>query len=302
MDDRIRRVAVVGTGTMGAQIAIQAACYGYKVSAYDPTEGSFEEAVERLKVFMQLSGRNPLVSMEEWERGVQAVRHWKDLKEALRNADIVIEAVPESLDLKRKVFQKLDDMAPPTAILGTNSSSIPISNIEGATNRPDKCLNIHFYSPATGWNMVDIMGGTMTTAETMQAVKAWLHSIACVPLTVRKEILGFCFNRVWRAIKKETLYLWSGGYVDFKDIDRAWMIFTGMPQGPFGIMDAVGLDVVHDIEMIYHNQSQDPKDHPPVALKKMVERNELGMKTGKGFYTYPDPEYQAIDFLKAPKR
>jgi len=148
-------------------------------------------------------------------------------------------------------------------------------------------------------NMVDIMGGTKTTLGTIEAAKEWVRSLGCVPLTVNKEILGFCFNRVWRAVKRETLHMWAGGYVDFRDIDRAWMIFTGMSYGPFGLMDMIGLDVVYGIEMVYYNESRDPKDHPPEALKQMIERKELGIKTGKGFYTYPDPEYGRADFLKA---
>lgn len=146
--------------------------------------------------------------------------------------------------------------------------------------------------------MVDIMGGTVTTAETMDAGKEWIRSIGCVPLTVKKEILGFCFNRIWRAIKREALQIWAERFVDFRDIDRGWMIWTGMSQGPFGFMDAVGLDVVYDIEMVYYNESNDPKDFPPEALKAMIDRNELGVKTGKGFYTYPNPEYRFPDFLK----
>lgn len=146
--------------------------------------------------------------------------------------------------------------------------------------------------------MVDIMGGTRTTAETIEAGKAWIRSIGCVPLTVKKEILGFCFNRIWRTVKCEALHLWAEGFVDFRDIDRAWMIFTGMPQGPFGLMDAVGLDVVYNIEMMYYDESKDPKDHPPEALKVMVDRKELGTKTEKGFYTYPDPEFSRPDFVK----
>lgn len=94
--------------------------------------------------------------------------------------------------------------------------------------------------------------------------------------------------------------MWAGGFVDFKDTDRAWMIAYGTPQGPFGMMDRVGLDVVYDIEMIYYNETKDPKDHPPKALKGMVDRKELGIKTKKGFYTYPDPEYGKPDFLQNP--
>lgn len=298
MEEKIRKVAVVGTGLLGTQIAIQATCFGYEVSAHDPDEGSFNRVIQILYAMMKFTGKAPVVPMEEWEKGVKRVNLCKELEEALRDADLVIEAAPEELQLKRKLFERLDALAPRRAILATNSSSIPISKIETATNRPEKCLNTHFYSPATGLNMVDIVGGTRTTPETIEAGKAWIRSIGCVPLTVKREILGFCFNRVWRAIKRETLYMWAEGYVDFRDIDRGWMIFSGMPHGPFGLMDAVGLDVVYDIEMVYYNESKDPKDHPPDALKAKLDRKELGIKTGKGFYVYPDPEYSKPDFIK----
>ena len=298
MPKKFRKVAVVGTGTLGTQIAILSACRDYDVAAYDSDEGAFHKAMQNLKAFIKIPGGKSMFALENWEKGSERIKFFMTLEEAVLDADMVIEVVPENLALKREVFRRLDHLAPPGAILATNSSSIPISRIENATGRPDKCLNIHFYSPVTGLNMVDIMGGSKTTAETIEAGKAWILSIGCVPLTVKKESLGFCFNRVWRAIKRETLYMWADGFVDFTDIDRAWMIFSGMSQGPFGLMDQVGLDVVYDIEMVYYNESKDPKDHPPGALKAMVNRKELGLKTGKGFYTYPDTEYSRPGFLK----
>lgn len=298
MDHDIRKVTVVGTGVLGTQIAVQAVCFGYKVSVYDTDETSFDRRHEYLKALLDTARGKVLLTPEQWESGGEKVERCTELGRAVTDADLVIEAVSENLELKREVLKNIDALAPRKAILATNSSSIPISRIEGATTRPEKCLNLHFYFPVKGTNMVDVMGGTRTAPETMEIGKAWVRSIGCVPLTVKKEILGFCFNRVWRAIKRETLYMWGNGFVDFKDVDRAWMIFTGMPQGPFGIMDNVGLDVVYDIEMVYYNESKDPKDHPPEALKTMVERKTLGVKTGQGFYSYPDPEYGRPDFLK----
>jgi 3-hydroxybutyryl-CoA dehydrogenase len=298
MEEPIKKVAVVGTGTLGTQIAIQAACYGYDAKAYDQDPGSFPKTLQKIRELIKMRGKGPTLPMEEWEQGAQKVRLAKDLPEAVKEADLVIEAVLENLELKRKVFSQIDSLAPQGAILATNSSSIPVSKIESATKRPEKCLNLHFYIPASSMNMVDIMGGTKTTPETLEAGQQFIRSIGCIPLTVKKEILGFCFNSVWRAVKRQTLYMWAGGYVDFRDIDRGWMIFTGMNQGPFGLMDAVGLDVVYDIEMVYYKESKDPKDHPPQALKAMIERNELGVKSGKGFYTYPNAEYARPNFLK----
>lgn len=294
----IQTVALIGTGTMGTQIAIQAALFGSRVSAYDIDKESFLRAQARLASLIKETGGKRLPSLEEWENAVQRIRRCDTVAEALADADLVIEAVAEELSLKCQVFREIDALAPATAILATNSSSIPISKIESSTTRPEQCLNIHFYFPALGTNMVDIMGGTKTTAEVMEACKVWIRSIGCIPLTVNKEILGFCFNRVWRAVKREVLHMWAEGYVDFRDIDRAWMIFTGMKQGPFGIMDKAGLDVVHDIEMVYYAESQDPRDLPPQPLQSMVEKQQLGVKTGTGFYRYPDPEYKRPDFLK----
>jgi len=149
-----------------------------------------------------------------------------------------------------------------------------------------------------GMNMADVMGGSKTLPEVIEAGRNFIRSLGDIPLTVKKEILGFCFNRVWRAIKKETLYMWGNGFVDHTDIDRAWMIFTGMKMGPFALMDSVGLDVVHDIEMVYANESKDSKDVPPKALKDMIDKGDLGVKSGKGFYTYPNPDFLDPNFLK----
>jgi len=137
----------------------------------------------------------------------------------------------------------------------------------------------------------------MTTAETLETTRQWVRSIGSIPLITKKEIVGLGFNRVWRAVKRECLFLWAEGYVDFRDLDRAWIGVYKMGFGPFGQMDKIGLDVVYDIEMFYHDESKDPRDHPPQALKDMIDRKELGVKTGKGFYTYPNPEYCRPDFL-----
>lgn len=298
MGTNIQKVAVIATGFLGTQIAILSACFGYKVSAYDIDDRSFNRALQNIKGLIKISKRKPTFPGEDWEKNVTKVRLCKDLEEAVQGVDLVIEAAPENLELKRKIFEELDDRAPQRALLATNSSSIPISRIESVTDKPERCLNLHFYNLATGVNMVDILGGRRTATEIIETAKAWVRSVGCVPLTVKKEIPGFCFNRLWRTVKREALYMWAGGFVDFKDIDRAWMIAYETPQGPFGLMDSIGLDVVYDIEMVYYNESKDSKDYPPGALKAMLDRHELGLKTGKGFYNYPDPEYSQSDFLK----
>ncbi len=294
---KIQNVAVIGTGMLGTQIAIQAVCHHYKVTTYDIDSANFGRVLQRLKIRMQNSSRKPTIPWPQMQRGAKMVQPCASLKEAVAGADLVIEAVPEKLDLKRKVFKQLDILTPTKAILASNSSSIPISRLETATRRPGRCLNIHFYGLDQGRNIVDVMGAARTSPGIIKTGRDWVQSIGCIPLTVKKELLGFCFNRVWRAIKREVLHMWAGGYVDFKDIDRGWMNWAGMSMGPFGLMDNIGLDVVYDIEMVYYKESKNRQDRPPKALKAMIDKGNLGLKTGKGFYTYPDPEFKRPDFL-----
>lgn len=295
----IRRVTVIGMGTLGTQIAIQASAYGYEVAGFARNPGVFGEMQAKILGAMQMTRKGPTFPVEQWAEHASRVKVYDDLARATSDADLVIESVPEVLETKRRLFAELDRLAPAHAILASNSSSMPISRIESATQRPEKCLNLHFYQPALGMNMADVMGGTRTSPEAITAACDFVRSVGCVPLRVQKEILGFGFNSVWRAVKRQTLYMWAGGFVDFRDIDRAWMVFTGMTYGPFFLMDLVGLDVVLAIEESYFQDSGDPRDKPPVALAEKVSRGELGVKTGKGFYTYPNPECSRPDFLMA---
>ncbi len=293
----LQRVAVVGSGVLGTQIAMLAAHAGYTTKVYDPVKGAFDAVFNKYMADLKAKGVTPLIPFEKWEGIRKNVQHVTDLAEAVKDAELVIEAVPENLTLKKQVFKDLGKWTPPTCILATNSSSIPVSRMEKSSGRPEYCLNIHFYFPLQGVNMVDIMGGSKTLKKVFDTGVEWIRSVNCVPLRVNKEILGFCFNRVWRAIKREVLYMWGNGFVDFRDSDRAWMIFTGMKEGPFALMDKVGLDTIYNIEMVYYKDSKLKLDKPPKKLLDMVKRGELGLKTGKGFYTYPNPEFLQPDFL-----
>jgi 3-hydroxybutyryl-CoA dehydrogenase len=298
MNKAIKKVAVIGTGTLGTQIAMQAARANYLVKTFDVKKGSLENTLKTIK------GLEKLVPTNEWATCQEKIQAMETIEAAIGDADLVIEAVPEDLNLKRAVWEDIGRKANPNAILATNSSSIPVSRLEESSGNPERCLNLHFY---IGMNMADVMEGTSTRPQVIEEGISWIRSLDCIPLTVKKELLGFCFNRVWRAVKREVLSMWANGYVDFRDVDRAWMIFNGMSAnsdrfGPFALMDKVGLDVIYDIEMVYYNDSKDPKDHPPKELKEKIERGELGVKSGKGFYSYPDPEYMSPDFLNPFRR
>ncbi len=226
----LKKVAVVGTGILGAQIAMVAAHAGYKVKVFDPREGAFQQTYEKIRSDLKAKKVKPIIPWSEWAASAQAVKQVTDLGEAVKDADLVIEAVPENRELKIAVFKELGEKAAPGAILATNSSSMPVSRFEEASGRPERCLNIHFYFPLQGINMVDLMGGTRTLPEVLKKGADWIRSIGFIPLTVNKELLGFCFNRVWRAIKREVLYMWGNGFVDFQDVLDG---FHGHEGGPF---------------------------------------------------------------------
>jgi len=297
----LEKVSIIGTGVLGTQISMIAAYNGYKVTVFDLKEDSLTQNLEKLRVEFKSKNMEPLIPWDKWDEYKKKIIHEKSVEEAILNAELIIEAVPEKIELKREIFKEIGEKAMPKAIIATNSSSIPVSRLEESSGRPEYCLNIHFYFPLQGLNIVDVMGGTRTSSYVFGKGVNWVRSIGFIPLTVKKELLGFCFNRVWRAIKRETLHMWANDYVDFTDIDRAWMVFTDSKEGPFGIMDKVGLDVVYDIEMVYFNDSKDPRDYPPEALLDKIKKGELGIKTGKGFYSYPNPEYLGPDFFYSKK-
>ena len=273
----IKTLAFIGAGFMGTQIAQRSIMYDYRLKIFDTSKESLAACEKTLTGFLKRKGL---------ESKANLISYHSDLSEVVENADLIIEAVPERLDLKKKIFSKLDELAPSHSIIATNSSSFPVSKIEDSVKRKDKVLNLHFYAPIPTVPMVDIMRGTQTSDETFEKGKAWIESIECYPLVVKRECLGFVFNRVWRAVKKECLKIWEGDYADVETVDKAWRIFTGMAMGPFQLMDGVGLDVIFDVENSYYNDSRDESDKPPDELKQMVEAGDLGLKSGKGFYTY----------------
>lgn len=300
MDKNIERVGIIGTGILGTQIALLASYAGNDVKVYDPVEGAFAVTCDILYQDLKTKSVKPFIPWNRWPACKNAVRQAADLEEAVREADLIIEAVLENLDLKRKVFEEIGRYAQPGSIMATASSSLPVSSMASAGGRPEHCLNLHFYFPLQGVNVVDIMGDSQTFPSVMAKGAQWVRSLGCLPLQVKKEMMGFCFSSVWRAVKRQTLYLWAENVVDYRDIDRAWMIFTGMKEGPFALMDKVGLDLVYDIETVYYQESNNPEDRPPAMLQEKIKKGELGVKSGKGFYRYPKPEFLRPDFLNPP--
>ncbi len=294
----IESVSLCGAGFLGWQISLQCASHGTPVRLFDISGDALERASELIRHELKTWKSEGKIAPEDVEATLSRVSFHNDLAEAVEGVGLVIEAVPERLDLKREVFAQLDDVCGDATILATNSSSIRISKIEDATGRLDRVLNTHFYNTPWRRSIVELMRGTRTSDETMERVRLFMASIGITPLMVLRESTGFIFNRVWRAIKRECLHLVDQGVASYEDVDRAWMTLYETPYGPFGMMDRVGLDVVRDIEMVYYEESGAERDAPPGLLLKMIERGELGLKPGKGFYTYPDPAYHEPGFLK----
>lgn len=294
----IQRVAVVGAGTMGRQIALQCARHGFPVALYDVMVEVLQDAEgwQRQTVAAWIKSGDLAVSEEA---GIFDRIHYEaQLPDALAEVDLAIEAVPERIELKRAAFAQMDRLLPAEAIIASNSSSIRVSALEDATEGPERVANLHFYLPVWDSPMVEIGGGSCTRPDVLDALTAFARAIAILPLRVNGESTGFVFNRVWRAVKKEAMRVADSGVASIEDIDRAWMIKFGREKPPpFAQMDRIGLDVIRDIELRYAAESGDPADLPRSILTDRVERGDLGLKTGRGFYQYPDPAWARADFL-----
>jgi 3-hydroxybutyryl-CoA dehydrogenase len=292
----ISRVGIVGSGTMGPKIAYRCAVSGLETYLYDKYPEVLAQAVDRIAGWLAARVESGQLSAEQADLARATLHACTTLEDCVGDADLVIETVPENLELKRRVFAEIDRLAPRGALICTNSSSLPCSRIADATGRPEKIFNINYSNPVDD-KLVEVMKGADTAMETIRVAEAFVRSTDMVPIVTLREIMGFSFNRIWRAIKKECLHLVADGYSNFEDIDRAWMLEFGMSFGPFGLMDIVGLDVIRDIENQYYYDSGDEADKPPQFLEDMIGQGRLGVKSGRGFYTYPSPEYEQESWL-----
>lgn len=296
--DEIRSVAVIGAGTMGRQIATLIAANGYPVRIYDALPEARAQALPKIKTELDVLPRMPqyahhtyrLQPPDDHEAVIANITVADSLADAVAGVDLVIEAVREDVDTKLEVFAELSRLAP-NAILSTNSSSLPSSLLVPAVDDPGRLLNTHFFAPIWSRCALELMGCGETRPEVIERVNRFGQSLGLVTAVVRGESKGFIINRIWRAVKRESLRVVDEGHADPADVDRLWMLFFGTPVGPFGIMDMVGLDVVADIETSYQRVATDPTDQPSAILHEAIARGDLGEKTGKGFYSHPNPEY-----------
>jgi len=284
--DQVKKVCVVGAGNMGHQISLQLALYGYKTSCVDVSSEQLAKAKKFAETWIPGRIAKGKLDEDKGNQGLANLSFSSNLAEAAADADFVIEAATEKLDLKRKIFTELGRITPPHAVLTTNSSFLVSSLVAEVTGRPDKVCNMHFFNPALVMKCVEVVKGPHTSEETAQLTMDLSRKIDKIPVMLHKEIYGFLVNRILAAISKEALFLLDTGVASYQDIDSAVVNALGHPMGPFRLKDLTGIDLAYHITMEAYKKTGNPEDKPSPTIVEKYVRGEWGEKTGKGFYDY----------------
>ena len=274
-----RPIAVIGAGTLGRRVALMFATRGGEVRIFDPLPPVRADAVEF--VTSELPAVVATIESGAAGRAVAA----EDLGSAVAGAWLVIEAVPEKFELKASVLAALDDASDADALLATNSSSFPSSVFASTVRSPERLLNMHFFMPPAQ-RAVELMSSGATDPRALELLQLTLPLFGLRPFVARQESMGFIFNRVWAAMKREVLQVVAEGVATPEDIDALWKLNTGLPFGIFQGMDQVGLDVALDIEENYASRYPHLSEAPRRLLRQYVDAGHLGVKSGRGFFTY----------------
>ena len=282
----IKNIAVIGAGNMGHQIAMLCAIQGYKTVCTDIDTKILKKAENFADTYLAGRVEKERLTQEQARAARGRISFSPSMEESVKDADYVIEAVLEILDLKRKVFADLDRMAPPHAILATNSSAIVSSKIADATQRPEKVLNVHFFNPALVMKLVEVVQGPHVSDETRKITMALCGKLEKVPVHLKKEVNGFLLNRIFGAITREALWLLEMGVASMEDIDRAQVYGAGHPMGTFRLMDLTGIDLTYIMGMEAFRETGDTRHLPSPSVVEKYVKGEYGQKTGKGWYDY----------------
>jgi len=286
--EEIKRICVLGCGNMGSQIALNAAIHGFAVKNMDIKEDMVAKAGAFTEQYLAGRVAKGRLTAEQAHAAAGNISHTTDLGEAAKDADFVIEAVLEQIDLKRQVFRALDRICPPHTVLATNSSFIVSSKIADVTGRPGKVCNMHFFNPALVMELVEVVQGPHVSTETAQLAMDVAKKMGKTPVLLRKEVYGFLVNRIIAGLMGEALWLADMNVASTEDIDTAVTKALGHPMGPFRLMDLTGIDLHYDIAMERYRETGDPKDKPSPLIVEKVVKGEFGRKTGKGWYEYKE--------------
>jgi 3-hydroxyacyl-CoA dehydrogenase len=281
----IASVTVLGTGVLGSQIAYQSAYSGFDVTAYDISDEILKGAEHR---FAGLAARYELEVDGAADGRAQAalarIVYSSDLAEAVQDADLVVEAVPERLDLKREVYTKLGKTAPAKTIFATNSSTLLPSAMADFTGRPDRFLALLFADPVWSSNIAEVMGHPTTDSSVYQAVVGFARRIGMEPIELTKEQPGYVLNSLLVPFLRAGLDLLVDGVADSETIDKVWRIFARAPEGPFQMIDRIGLNTAYNVSALGDEKAQAIGKY---LKENFIDRGKLGVATGEGFYTYP---------------
>lgn len=295
-----KNVTVAGSGVLGYQIAFQSAFHGFHVTVYDINDEVLEKAKAKFDILSEAFKKDLNATPEQLAAAKSRLSYQSDLAEAVKDADLLIEAVPENPQIKIDFYHKLAEVAPAKTIFASNSSTLLPSQFAHETGRPERFLALHFANEIWKHNTAEIMGHPQTAPEAFNAVVAFAKNIGMVALPLHKEQPGYIVNSLLVPLLGAGLDLLVKGVADVETVDKTWMVATGAPVGPFGILDVVGITTAYNINKMAADATQDPIKQKVVAYLKehFIDKGKLGVETGVGFYTYPNPSYRKEDFLK----
>ena len=280
----IRTLGVLGCGQMGSGIVQVFAQSGYKVVAVDSNEKMLEKGLKGID--KRLASRVEKGKLSQSEKGVIMTRIIRSTQlEDLRGCDLVEEAVPEDLELKKKIFAQLDEICKKETIFGTNTSGLSVTDMAAATKRPDKLLGMHFHNPAPVMQLLELVRTIMTSNETIETVKSWGATLGKT-VVVAPDVGGFIVTRLFTPFLLGAVRMLEAGIATRDEIDISMKLAVNHPMGPLEVIDFIGLDTELSIAETLYEETKDPKYAPPLLLKKMVTAGWVGKKSGKGFYDY----------------
>ncbi|HEX8362475.1 MAG TPA: 3-hydroxyacyl-CoA dehydrogenase family protein [Longimicrobium sp.] len=279
------RVAVIGAGTMGHGIAQVCAMAGYSVALFDPMPGATERALGKIADNLQKGVERGKVAAEDASAAREHLRAAADLRDAVSSAGLMIEAVPETMELKESIFREAHEAAPAHAVLASNTSSLSVSRIAAATGRPERVVGLHFFNPVHIMKLLEVVRGSETSQETLDAALAFAARIGKEPIVVT-DTPGFASSRLGVILGLEAMRMVEEGVASPQDIDRAMELGYNHPMGPLKLTDVVGLDVRLGIADYLHGELGGEQYRAPEILRRMVAEGRLGKKSGRGFYDW----------------
>lgn len=282
----IKNICVIGAGNMGHQISTLCALHGYATTCTDINAEVLSKADAFVDQYLAGRVKKEKLTENQARQARESIHFTASMADAVRDADYVIEAAVEVLEIKRKLFAEVDRLAPAHAILATNSSAIVSSRIADVTRRPDRVINLHFFNPALVMKLVEVVQGPHVSDETTTVSMELCRSLGKKPVHVKKEVDGFLLNRIFLQIYKEALWMLEMGVASAEDIDAACVYGAGHPMGPFALMDLTGIDLYHTMCMEKFRETGDAAELPPPQVVERFVEGAYGQKSGKGWYDY----------------